>query len=332
MKLLVTGGCGFIGSNFILRCFENEKNMKIINLDALKTGSSIRNLQGLKNKNYSFVKGDINNKNIMRKLIEKVDYVINFAAESHVDRSIKNSKPFIHSNILGVYTILEILREFKKVKFLQISTDEVYGEILKGSFNEDDKLNPSNPYASTKASAEMLVKSYARTYDLDTIITRSVNNYGPRQFPEKLIPKTIISIIKNKTIPIHGKGNAKRQWIHVNDNCDALIAILHKWKRNSTYNIPGNFESKNIDLVQRILTKMKKSKKLIKYVPDRPGQDKRYSIRSKSFKKDVNFIPKIHSEEGLDQTILWYKNNETWWKKLSFEKVSEPLPWMNQKK
>ena len=329
MKILVTGGCGFIGSNFILRCFEKEKNIKIINIDAIKSGSNLANLGKINGKNYTFVKGDINDKNLMRKLIPKVDYVINFAAESHVDRSIKDSQPFIHSNILGVYTILEILRKHKQVKFLQISTDEVYGEILNGAFYETDKLNPSNPYAATKASAEMLVNSYARTYDLDTVITRSVNNYGPRQFPEKLIPKTIISAIKNKQIPIHGKGKAKRQWIHVNDNCDAILAILDNWKKNSIYNIPGNYESTNIELVQKILKKMNKSKKLIKFVPDRPGQDRRYSIKSKKFKKDTIFVPKIKSNNGLDQTISWYQENDVWWKRLSFEKISNPIPWKN---
>ena len=327
MRLLVTGGCGFIGSNFILRCFEKEKNIKIINIDALKFGSSRQNLVNLKNKNYSFVKGDINNKKLMEKLINKVDYVVNFAAESHVDRSIENSDPFIKSNILGVHTILEILRNKKNIRFLQISTDEVYGEILKGSFVENDRLNPSNPYSATKASAEMLVRSYTRTYDLDTIITRSVNNYGPRQFPEKLIPKTIISILKKKQIPLHGKGLAKRQWIHVQDNCDAILKIIHRWKNGSTYNIPGNFESNNRSLVKSMLKFMSASEKLIKYVPERPGQDMRYGIKSNILKKETGFKLSIDYEIGIKSTIEWYKENQKWWERLSFDKVTNPTPW-----
>ena len=328
MRLLITGGSGFIGSNFILRCFEKERNIKIINIDALKFGSSRQNLVNLKNKNYSFVKGNINNKNIMEKLIEKVDYVINFAAESHVDRSIENSDPFIKSNILGVHTILEILRNKKNVRFLQISTDEVYGEILRGSFVENDRLNPSNPYSATKAAAEMLVRSYARTYNLDTIITRSVNNYGPRQFPEKLIPKTIISILKGKQIPLHGKGLAKRQWIHVQDNCDAILKIIHYWKSDSTYNIPGNFEFNNLSLVKSILKFMSAPEKFLKYVPDRPGQDMRYGIKSNSLKKETGFKPSVDYEIGIKSTIDWYKKNQKWWEQLSFDKVSNPTPWI----
>ena len=327
MKLLVTGGCGFIGSNFILRCFEKEKNIKIINIDALKFGSNKQNLASIKNENYSFVKGDINNKKIMEKLIDKVDCIINFAAESHVDRSIENSEPFIKSNILGVHTILEILKSKKNIKFLQISTDEVYGEILKGSFIENGRLNPSNPYSATKASAEMLVRSYARTYDLNTIITRSVNNYGSRQFPEKLIPKTIISILKGKQIPLHGKGLAKRQWIHVQDNCDAILKIIHYWKSGSTYNIPGNFEFNNLSLVKSILKFMNAPEKFIKYVPDRPGQDRRYGIKSNILKKETGFKPCIDYKVGIKSTITWYKKNQKWWEQLPFDKVSNPTPW-----
>jgi dTDP-glucose 4,6-dehydratase len=327
MKLLVTGGCGFIGSNFILRCFEKENDISIINVDALKDGSNLANLKNCNNKLYSFVKGDINNKKLMEKLIQKVDCIINFAAESHVDRSIENSIPFIKSNILGVHNILEILKKYKKVKFLQISTDEVFGEILHGKFSEDAAMNPSNPYAATKASAEMLVKAYSRTYNLDTIITRSVNNYGPRQFPEKLIPKTIISIIKNKKIPIHGNGKAKRQWIHVNDNCDAIFKIIKKWKHGQIYNIPGNYESSNLKLVQKILKSMNGSENLINFVSDRPGQDRRYGIESNFLKNNSKFKPKIDSKEGIESTISWYIENKEWWKNLAFKNISNPTPW-----
>ena len=226
MKYLVTGGCGFIGSNFIHRMLEKHPKIQIINIDSMTTGSNLQNFKGFKNKNYSFVKGNICNKTLMKKLIKKVDYVINFAAESHVDRSISDSEKFFRSNVFGVYNILEILRE-EKARFLQISTDEVYGESLKKPFLENDELNPSNPYSATKAAAEMLVRSYVRTYGIDAKITRCTNNFGPRQYPEKIIPKTIISAMKNQQVPIHGKGLAKRQWIHVFDHCDAIEKIIN---------------------------------------------------------------------------------------------------------
>ena len=329
MQYLVTGGCGFIGSNFILRCLSQEKNVKIINVDAMVLGSNLRNLQNLKNTNYKFVKGDICDKKLMEKLIEKVDYVINFAAESHVDRSIKNPQNFVRTNIIGVYTILEILRKKKNVKFLQISTDEVFGEILKGKHSEHDELNPSNPYSASKASAEMLVRAFAKTYDIETIITRSANNYGPRQFPEKLIPKTILSAIKKELIPLHGDGNDRRQWIHVFDNCDAILKILSKWKKSSIYNISGNFEATNLNLVRRILKVMNKPEDLITFVPKRPGHDRRYATNSNLLMKEIGFTPKLKLREGLESTIEWYLSNEKWWKNIPFKKVKDPTPWDN---
>ena len=309
MKYLVTGGCGFIGSNFIIRCLEKFKDAEIINVDALKIGSNVLNLKEIKNPKYKFVKGDICDKKLMSKLIPKVDCVINFAAESHVDRSIANSKPFVKTNILGVHNILEILRKNSKIKFIQISTDEIFGEKLRGKNKENDEPNPSNPYSATKAAAEMLVKAYARTYDLDTTITRSVNNYGLRQFPEKLIPKTIISVLKNQSIPIHGNGKAKRQWIHVFDNCDAILEIISNSKNNKIYHIEGNYEENNLTLVKRILDIMNADQKLIKFVKDRPGQDRRYSITSSLSKKEFKFVPKINPNEGLKNTINWYLKN-----------------------
>jgi len=327
MKYLVTGGCGFIGSNFILRCFERERNVRIRNIDAMLTGSHPLNLQNLKNENYTFVKGNICNKRLIEKLIKDVDYVINFAAESHVDRSISDPMPFLHSNIMGVYTILEAIRG-KKIKFLQISTDEIYGEILKGSHFEHDVMNPSNPYSATKAAAEMLIRSYIRTYDIDAIITRSTNNYGPRQFPEKLIPKTIISALNNQSIPLHGDGNAKRQWVHVFDHCDALLAVLHSWKRSAIYNISSNSESTNLELVRKILRIMNKSEDLITFVSDRPGQDRRYAINSSLIKREIGYKPKMKLQEGLNSTIDWYVSNKKWWEKLSLQKIKNPTPWL----
>lgn len=328
MKYLVTGGCGFIGSNFIHRCFECTKNIKIINIDAMLIGSNPMSLQNLKNHNYRFVKGNICNRKLIDKLVSQVDCVINFAAESHVDRSIASSWPFIKSNMIGVYTLLEAIRHHK-VKLLHISTDEVYGEVLKGSRHEHDELNPSNPYSATKASAEMIIRAYARTYDLDTIITRSVNNFGPRQFPEKLIPKTILSALKNKPVPLHGDGSYKRQWIHVFDHCDALLKILSKWKRSSIYNISTSFEITNLQLVKRILKIMNKSEELIVSVKDRPGQDRRYSINSNLIKRELGFRPKIEFYKGLKSTIDWYITNRKWWESLKFSKIKNPTPWFN---
>ena len=317
MKLLVTGGSGFIGSNFISRCLNNSNKIKIINLDALLIGSNRKNLTKIDHKRYTFFKGNICNKILISKLIKKVDCVVNFAAESHVDRSIVNSKRFLNSNILGVHTILEELRNNKNVKMIQISTDEVFGDITKGAFNENDTLNPSNPYSATKAAAEMLVKSYVRTYDLDVTITRCVNNYGPKQFPEKLIPKTILFALQGISIPIHGDGKARRQWIHVFDHCDTIFKIMMKSKKSSVYNIPGNYESSNLDLVKKILRIMNKSEDLIKFVSDRPGQDKRYAIKSTRIKKELYFKPKIKFDDGISSTVNWYLENKNWYKNLT---------------
>jgi len=326
MKYLVTGGYGFIGSNFIKRLLDSDKKAKIINIDDMLLGSNPMNLKNLKNPNYSFIKGNICDKKLIEKLVNKVNCVINFAAESHVDRSIHNPWPFIESNIHGVYTILEIRRK-KTTKLLQISTDEVYGSIMRGSHKESDELHPSNPYSATKASAEMLVKAYSKTYDLDALITRCTNNFGPKQFPEKLIPKTIISALRNESIPIHGDGKAKRQWIHVFDHCDAILKILKKWKKSTVYNISADYEINNLDLVKRILKKLGKSENLIEFVPDRPGQDKRYAINSNLIRKETSWKPKMKFNESLESTISWYVSNKKWWQKIAFNRIKNPTPW-----
>lgn len=328
MKLLVTGGYGFIGSNFIKRCFKIKKKLKIVNVDALLTGSNVQNLKNIKNTNYKFVKGNISDKKLMKKLIGDCDCVINFAAESHVDRSIVNSSNFVKSNIIGINTILNVLKEKKNVRLIQVSTDEVYGEILRGSYKEHDELNPSNPYSATKASAEMMVRSYVRTYGINAVITRCTNNYGPKQFPEKLIPKTIICALKGIPIPIHGKGNSKRQWIHVQDHCDAILKILNNDSTSLVYNISGNFEASNITIVKKILKIMKKSEGLISYVEDRPGQDRRYSINGDLIKKEFGFVHKINFENGIKETVDWYLKNQKWWKKIVFKRIKNPTPWL----
>lgn len=329
MKILVTGGYGFIGSNFILRCFEKFQNVSIINLDAMLVGSNPLNLNELKNSKYKFVKGNICNKKLLEKLIPKVDTIVNFAAESHVDRSIADPKDFIKSNYLGVCNVLEVLRNNKKIKLLHISTDEVYGEILKGKHIENDEMNPSNPYSATKASAETMIRAYSRTYDLDTTITRATNNFGPRQFPDKLIPWTILSALRNKTIQLHGNASHKRQWIYVNDHCDALLKILKNWKSSSIYNIAGNNEIANLNIVKKIM-KMMNKKDLISFGPDRPGQDRRYSISGVLLEKKTGFRAKTNLDAALKHTIEWYTSNRKWWEKISFQKITS-TPWLKNR-
>lgn len=315
MKLLATGGLGFIGSNFILDALKKYPKFKIINLDAELPGSNKDNLRELgNNKNYEFIKGNINNRNLLEKIIPKVDVVINFAAESHVDRSISDPKPFIDSNILGVYTILEVIRKHKK-KFIQISTDEVFGSLRKESAHERFPFNPSSPYAASKASAELLVKSYNTTYGCNCIITRCTNNYGPRQSPEKLIPKVIYLAQRNHKIPIYGTGKNVRDWIFVSDHCDAILRVLHDGKNGESYNIAGSNELDNITIVKKILKIMKKPTSLIHLTKDRPGHDFRYSLDGSKISRELKWKPSHDFDEGLEYTINWYLKNKSWWEK-----------------
>ncbi len=309
MKILVTGGLGFIGSNFILHTLEKYPDFEITNIDACLPGSNIKNLAGLKNKKYSYVKGNIINKKIVDKLISKTDAVINFAAESHVDRSISDPKPFIDSNIVGMYSILEAIKKHEK-RLIQISTDEVFGSLKSGSAHEKFPFNPSSPYAASKASAEMLVKSYVTTYDCDAIITRCTNNYGPRQSPEKLIPKIILLAEKNQKIPIYGTGKNIRDWIFVLDHCDAILKILFKGKKGESYNIAGKNEVNNISIIKKILNIMGKSKELMHFTEDRPGHDFRYSLNSKKIYNELHWKSKYSFEKGLEHTISWYIQNK----------------------
>ena len=306
MKLLITGGLGFIGSNFILNILKQKPSFEIVNIDAELLGSNPDNLHELKNsKNYHYVKGNITNKTQMENLISKSDAVINFAAESHVDRSILDANQFLVSNIRGTYTILEILRKHKK-RFIQISTDEVYGSLENGSAIETTRFSPSNPYAATKASAELLVNSYVNTFDLDCIITRCTNNYGPRQFYEKLIPKTIFLANQNNKIPLYGNGQNIRDWIFVDDHCDAIHKILLDGKSGESYNISSNNELDNLLIVKTILEIMGKSNDLIEFVDDRPGHDQRYSLDSSKIRHELNWKNKVSFEDGLKNTIDWF--------------------------
>jgi len=326
MKLLVTGGYGFIGSNFILKLLEEYTEFKIKNVDAELNGSNPKNLSKIKDhQNYEFVKGDITNHKLLEKLIDECDAVINFAAESFVDRSINDASPFLVSNILGTHTILDIITKQKK-KMIQISTDEVFGSLKNGSATEESMFNPTNPYAATKASAELLVNSYFTTYNSNVIITRCTNNYGPRQFPEKLIPKTILLADQNKKIPIYGNGTNIRDWIFVEDHCNAIFNILINGKSGESYNISASNEIDNITIVKKILSLMNKSEDLIEFVEDRPGHDFRYSMDSQKTRKELNWQTKVNFEEGIKKTVDWYISNREWWKTIVKNSLNQ-TPW-----
>ena len=327
MKLLVTGGLGFIGSNFILNVLKNNSDITITNIDAELIGSDPSNLDELKDSsNYKYVKGNITNKILMEKLIENSDYIVNFAAESFVDRSILDANQFLVSNIRGTYTILEVIRKHKK-RFVQISTDEVFGSMEVGSADEEHRFNPSNPYAATKASAELLVNSYVNTYDLDCVTTRCTNNYGPRQFYEKLIPKTIFLAQQNKKIPIYGQGKNIRDWIYVDDHCDAVFKILLDGKQGQSYNISANNELDNISTVNKILEILDKPSNLIEYVTDRPGHDLRYSLDSSKIQDSLNWKPQTSFEDGLKITIDWILNQSD--RKNISNDILSSTPWKN---
>ena len=326
MKLLVTGGLGFIGSNFIIKLLSENEDFKIINVDAELHGSEKRNLSKVTDHpNYEFIKGNITNKKLMEELITKSDAVINFAAESFVDRSIANPNSFLVSNIRGTFTILDIISKQKK-RLVQISTDEVFGSLESGSATEDSKLNPSNPYSATKAAAELLINSYYNTFNSDVIITRCTNNYGPRQFAEKLIPKTFILAKLDKKIPIYGTGKNIRDWIFVDDHCDGIFSCLLHGKSGQSYNISGNNELDNIKIVKTILSFMNKSEDQIQFVEDRPGHDFRYSMDSSKISTELNWKAKTSFEDGLMKTIQWYNQNEDIWKDTSSE-ILNPTPW-----
>ncbi len=327
MKLLVTGGLGFIGSNFILKLLE-QNDIEITNVDAELFGSDHRNLSVLKNsKKYNFVKGNISNKKFMEEQITKCDVIVNFAAESFVDRSIEDANPFLVSNIRGAFTILDIITKQKK-RMIQISTDEVFGSLENTTANENSKFNPSSPYAATKAAAELLIKSYYTTYNSDVIITRCTNNYGPRQFVEKLIPKIIILANQNLKIPIYGKGKNIRDWIYVDDHCDAVSKVLFKGKSGESYNISANNELDNISIVRKILDIMGKSHDLIEFVEDRPGHDFRYSMTSNKISKELDWKIETNFQQGLEKTIQWYLENPEILNNIS-KTVLNPTPWKN---
>ena len=328
MKILVCGGAGFIGSAFIKNYLNNNPKNKIINLDLLTIGSNLKNLKEIEqNKNYQFINDDIKNQKLVDNLAKDVDVIINFAAESHVDRSIANPKPFIETNILGTYSLLEATKKHDNL-FIHVSTDEVYGDAEnEDSFTEKSLINPSNPYSATKAAADHLVSTYHRTYGIKCITTRCTNNFGPHQFPEKLIPKTIIRAKKDLKIPLYGNGEQIRSWIYVYDHVQAIENLISNGISGRVYNITAWNEIKNKTIVENILELLNKSKDLIEYVDDRPGHDKRYSIDASKIQKEINWKPKYEFKESLKDTVEWYDENYSWWEPLIDEKALHPQPW-----
>lgn len=317
MKILVTGGAGFIGSNFIRHILNKYPKYWIINLDKLTYAGNLDNLKDLQsNTRHRFVRGDICDKKIVNKLASEADAIINFAAETHVDRSITESGSFIKTDIQGTYTLLEAAKKFRIKRYLQISTDEVYGSTKKGSFNENSLIKPNSPYSSSKAGGDLLTLSYFATYKLPVIITRSSNNFGPYQHPEKVIPLFVTNAIENKPLPLYGNGKNIRDWIYVLDNCEAIDLVFHKGKTGQVYNIGGGNELANIELTKLILKMLNKSTNLIKKVTDRPGHDFRYSLNCSKIKKELNWKQKSDFLSSLKDTVAWYQKNTWWWKKI----------------
>jgi dTDP-glucose 4,6-dehydratase len=319
MKILVTGGAGFIGSNFIKYILSHYPHYKILNLDKLTYAGNLDNLSDIKdNPNYQFIKGDICDQDLVERIIEGgINVIINFAAETHVDRSIYDPKIFVETNVLGTQILLESALKFKINRFIQISTDEVYGSLGKeGTFSESSPLLPNSPYSASKASADLLVRSYFQTFGLPAIITRCTNNYGPYQFPEKLIPLFITNALFSQELPIYGDGLYIRDWLYVEDHCKALDLVLHQGKTGEIYNISGSHEKTNLEITGLILEKLNRPKSLIKYVKDRPAHDRRYALDSSKIRNELGWKPDVSFEKGIARTVDWYIVHQKWWQKI----------------
>ena len=318
MKLLVTGGAGFIGSNFIRHMMSSRHDLEIINLDVLTYAGNLNNLKGIeKNSGYTFVKGDICNRDIVNAILDKhkVDAIVHFAAESHVDRSITHASAFVMTNVLGTQNLLECARIHSVPEFIHISTDEVYGSTMEGSFKETDNLSPSSPYSASKAGSDLLALSYYTTYNLPVIITRCTNNFGPYQFPEKLIPLFVTNLLDGKKVPVYGTGKNIRDWIHVSDHCRAIEFLLERGNPGEIYNIGGGHEKTNLEITQKILDLLSRDDSMIEYVTDRPGHDFRYSLDCSKLHA-MGWEPKYSFDEALEETITWYTHNQWWWRPL----------------
>ena len=314
MKIFVTGGAGFIGSNFIRHILGIRKNLAVVNYDKLTYAGNLANLESVAdNPNYEFVKGDICDVAAVEAAMRGCDAVIHFAAESHVDRSIYEPAPVIQTNVTGTFVLLEVARKISVSRFVHVSTDEVYGDIPAGVFaDENSPLQPSSPYSASKAASDLLVRSYVRTYKFPAVITRSSNNYGPYQFPEKFIPLMITNALGDKPLPVYGDGQQQRDWLHVEDNCRGILSVLEKGKIGEVYNIGGLDLDENVTLVRRILNLTGKPESLVSYVQDRPGHDRRYALNCKKIQTELGWKPIISLEDGLRRTIDWYRNDEQW--------------------
>ena len=318
MKLLVTGGAGFIGSNFIRHILKEHPDWEITNLDKLTYAGNLENLKDIEdNPRYRFAKGDITDRELISNILRnRFDAIINFAAESHVDRSILDASPFIETNIKGTQILLEGARQYNVARFVQVSTDEVYGSTEKGKFNEKSPLAPNSPYSASKTAADLLCHAYWKSYQFPIVITRSSNNLGPFQFPEKLIPLVITNVLENKPIPVYGDGLNVRDWIYVGDHCRALDTVLQKGKPGEVYNIAANEEKTNLELIHRLLDIMGKSRELITFVADRPGHDRRYALDMTKISTALGWKPAYSFEKALSTTVDWYIKNEAWWRKI----------------
>jgi dTDP-glucose 4,6-dehydratase len=321
MKLLVTGGAGFIGSHYVRSLLQTERGEKVTHitvLDLLTYAGNLANLEPIENDSrYTFVRGDINDGALVDELIKEADAVIHFAAESHVDRSIAGSAEFIRTNVLGTHTLLEAARKSNLGRFVHVSTDEVYGTISHGSWPEADPLLPNSPYAASKASSDLLVRSYFRTYGLNTVITRCSNNYGPYQYPEKLIPLFATNLIDNLPVPLYGEGLNVRDWLHVDDHCNAIHLALTKGKAGEIYNIGGGTELNNSEMTRLILEEFNADwSTSVKLVEDRKGHDFRYSVDWSKAQNELGYVPRVQFQDGLASTIQWYRENENWWRPL----------------
>jgi len=322
MRILVTGGCGFIGSNFIRYLLKNFSDASIINVDKLTYAGNLENLSDLSHSpRYHFIRGDIAEAPLMEELIRKgVDAIVNFAAESHVDRSIEDPSAFMKTNVFGTFVLLEAVRKVfpgQKIRFIHISTDEVYGSLGEaGAFTEETPLAPNSPYSASKTAADMMVRAYHRTYGLPAVITRCSNNFGPYQYPEKLIPLMISNAMEDKELPIYGDGMHVRDWIYVEDHCRALDNVLQHGREGEVYNIGGRNERTNLSVAQAILDRLGKPHALVRFITDRPGHDRRYAIDFSKIEKELGWAPSITFEEGINLTIEWYQAHLEWWKKI----------------
>jgi len=318
MRLLVTGGAGFIGSNYVRRIVDGslEGIAELLVLDKLTYAGTLRNFDSIPSNSFEFIQGDICDEGLVSKLTSRVDAVVNFAAESHVDRSISNPVSFIETNIKGTQTLLDAAKKLGDKRYVQISTDEVYGTISEGSWTEEFPLLPNSPYSASKASADLITRSYFRTFGLNASITRCSNNYGPNQFPEKVIPLFITNLMDGKKVPLYGDGLNVRDWLHVDDHCRGIHSVLLKGEAGEIYNIGGGEELTNRELTETILASFGKGEESIEYVPDRLGHDFRYSVNIEKISTELGYQPKVPFNEGIRETIKWYQANETWWRPL----------------